>query len=441
MEEQRMLTKVDNVLSSVRFPWEKKTTVLPRPQPLGAFRIHKVDPATGAWQLTCSVSTEAGVVCLALQEHTRTLYTGMDDGSVLAHRIGDDWADAETVKELRNLHAPKSRVTALWLHRKKDYLLSTSRDKQLAIYDIRKDLVLSTTAVGAAVNAAAWISALEVDEDSEIAFVGTYSTFIHIVDIADATNPRMLHTLQGHTGSVRCLQYRPLERYLFSGGFDGHACIWSINPTSAGGPRDALMRSRAVGWLKEAANEKVKSVVFVPPVAGANNEDKQGLVAVGQDGGHLSFFSVATGRMKFALRAHQNNVVRLIFLEGARVLISASLDGSVKFWTIPSQASPVGERPSVAAIAAKAVEGAMATAGVTPASASQAAGAAAAAVSTFFRPAAASSSSSSSSSATVRKDSVLGPSAPPPSMASSSTLHKSSRADSTDGTTVSARAL
>jgi len=433
MEEQRMLTKVDNVLSQVRMPWEKKTLQLPRPQPLGTFRIHKVDPATGDWRLTCSISTDVGVVCLAFEEDTRVLWSGMDDGAVLAHRISADWADAEQIKELRNLHEAKSRVTALALHRQKHYLLSVSRDKHLAVYDIRKDLVLSTTAVGASVNAGAWISALEIDEGSELAFLGTYATFIHIVDIANATNPRLLHTLEGHTGSVRCLQYRPAERLLLSGGFDGHAALWNINNQS----REAVLRSRSVGWLREAANEKVKSVAFLPPVPGsASGEDgSQGLVAVGQDGGFLSFFSVATGRMLFALKAHQNNVVKLVYLEGAQVLISAGLDGAVKFWSIPAQRSVAGEKPLLAQ-AVDAVQGAMQQASISASSASAAASSAVAAASLFFKPS--NSASASSSNAGPRKDSSFGPSAPPPSVAGAhSVLHKSSRADSADSSTFS----
>lgn len=137
MEEQRLLTKLDNTLSSIRLPWEKDT-VVPRPLPLGTIRIHKVDSGTGVWKVMCSVPIPAGVVCLAFDEDTRTIIAGLDDGCVSLYRIDPRWEDLEPLKELRGNHEPKSRVTALVLHQRKHFLLSAARDKQLSIYDLRK---------------------------------------------------------------------------------------------------------------------------------------------------------------------------------------------------------------------------------------------------------------------------------------------------------------
>ena len=310
--------------------------------------------------------------------------------------------------------------------------------------------MLSTTLVGASVNAAAWVSAMELDEENDLAFLGTYSQHIHIYDVSVATNPRLLHTLEGHTGSVRCLQYRPAERYLFSGGFDAWCGVWSI---VHGATPEAVQRSRSAGWLKEGANQKVKSVVFVPPTAGAstagNSNGSQGLVVIGQDAGYMCFFCVSTGKMKFALKAHVNTVVRLVYIEEAHVLISAGLDGVVKFWSIPMEATS-GEAPAANIVTVAASS--------TAASSSSSAAAAAEgdnddvsesmdAVSLSTSSDAgigrgnftgASSSQADSEAFARRKNSTLGPSAPPPSLATSvPAIHKTSRADSTDGTTVS----
>ena len=396
--------------------------------------VVQVDPATGAFKTMCSVSTESGVSCLAWASETRTLHAGMDDGSVHVFRVDGAWQDLEPVRELRNLHESKARVTALHLHSRKQYLLSTSRDKHLAIYDLAKDLVLSTTLVGGSVGAAAWISSLEVDEDSDLAFIGTFAAHIHIFDISTATNPRLLHTLEGHTGSVRCLQYRAQERYLFSGGFDGHAAIWSIGPGAVQPTPDSVLRSRSVGWLKEAANEKIKSICFLPARPGSSGDSgdddgSQGLVAVGQDGGYLSFFNVTTGRMRYALKAHTSSVVKLLYVEDAGILISASLDGAVKFINVPAAAS-TGSAEGENAGNTSGVEEALAGASLGDVSAS----------SSSASSAAAASAASPSGQHSRRKSSSLGPSAPPPSMApGNSVLHKSSRADSADGITVRQR--
>ena len=41
MEEQRLLQKVDNMVSQIRMPWGDKKAPLPRPLPLGTIRILK----------------------------------------------------------------------------------------------------------------------------------------------------------------------------------------------------------------------------------------------------------------------------------------------------------------------------------------------------------------------------------------------------------------
>ena len=97
-----------------------------------------VDPETGNWKTMCSVATTAGVVCLEFEEHTRTLIAGLDDGAVHLYRVDAGWQDLECTKELTNLHEAKTRVTALALHKRKQYLFSASRDKHMALYDLRK---------------------------------------------------------------------------------------------------------------------------------------------------------------------------------------------------------------------------------------------------------------------------------------------------------------
>lgn len=463
MEEQRLLTKLDNTLSSLKLPWEKDG-VVPRPLPLGTIRIHKVDAGTGVWKTMCSVPIAAGVVCLAFDEETRTVCAGLDDGALALFRIDPRWEDLEPLRELRTNHESKARVTAIVIHNRKHWLLSAARDKCLSIYDLRKEQLISSTVVGASVGAAAWVSALELDEDADLAFLGTYSQHIHIYDLSSPASPKLLHTLEGHTGSVRCMQYRPAERYLFSGGYEGWAGIWSINSSS----REAVLRSRSVGWLKDGANEKVKSVLFIPPSSGPSpgspaalsSAAQGGLVVIGQDAGYLCFFSVSTGLLRYATKAHASTIVKLVFIEDASVLISAGLDGVVRFWSIPTAPMIAGESDQIteassgaAAAAAAAGAGARRKRSIDESSGGPRSPAAAGSASAAASPSAASASSSSYTSSPTpffggpqqqqsqqqtppRKSTASSTAAPPPSVASGhSVLHKSSRADSQDGTT------
>ena len=40
--------------------------------------------------------------------------------------------------------------------------------------------------------------------------------------------------------------------------------------------------------------------------------------------------------LKYALKAHASNVVKLVWLEDVSILISGGLDGVVKFWSVPA---------------------------------------------------------------------------------------------------------
>jgi len=414
MEEQRLLAKADNIVSQIKLFQSKSTPT--RPLPLGAIKIHRVDEL-GSWRVVCSVDTVSGVSCMNWNNEQRNLICGADDGTVSLYKVSPDFLDLE-LRRCWNIHA--ARVAAMCWYKKRSVLLTAGRDRELVVFDPVKEVAMSSTTVGAAVSASAWVSSLQVDEAEERAFVGTYATFIHIYDISTPSFPRLLHTLQGHTGSVRCLQYRPIERYLFSGGFDHWAGVWTIGPGDAG-----VLRSRCVGWLKEGAPQKIKSIVFIPPLATVGDSagsdvalvGTNGLVVTGHDDGFISFFDIATGRMRYSVRAHTNSVVQLRYLEEPRVLLTSSLDGSVKFLSIPSATGS-----ATANVSAQHARDAR--------SDSEAAAAAAAVAALSLVPSTTSSSSSSSSEVGPRKSSSFGPSAPPPSMASGgSVLRKSSRAD------------
>lgn len=407
MEDQRLLQKVDNfVTSKFRLPWDKAPP--PRPVPLGCIKIHKVDE-TGAWRLMCSVTTQAGVVCLDYHQESMTLIAGLDDGAIHMYRVNPAYVEMELKKEIRNHE--KQRCTAVYYHQRKQYILSAGRDKNFCIYDLRKDLLLSTTIVGGQVGAPAWISAMEVEEDADRVFIGTYASHIHIYDIANPTTPRLLHTLDAHTGSVRCLQYRRQDRYLFSGGFDAAAGIWSI----PNGTDEAIARARSVGWLKDGANQKMKSIIFIPPPP--NQHESRGLVITGQDGGYISIFDVSTGRLKCGLKGHAGAVVKLIHLADDNILITAGLDGVVKFWQIPLKPMTMEVGTGAATIAAiNQITTATESIALTPSSSQQ--------------QSESSTPATSSSQHKRRKSSSLTPDAPPPTMASTSgILHKTSGAD------------
>ena len=87
---------------------------------------------------------------------------------------------------------------------------------------------------------------LAFDYGSLTAFVGDYSGEIAVVRIptndAPAGKPT---TMKGHEGSTRCLDWDPLRRWLYSGGYDGKVIVWNL---SEGIKYDLTPPHRCVPW-------------------------------------------------------------------------------------------------------------------------------------------------------------------------------------------------
>lgn len=73
-----------------------------------------------------------------------------------------------------------------------------------------------------------WTLGRRYDPVGQRVFVGTYDVTIMILDISTRT-PKLLQSLAGHKGSIRCVSYDARKKYLFSGSFDATVVIWDID--------------------------------------------------------------------------------------------------------------------------------------------------------------------------------------------------------------------
>ncbi len=64
--------------------------------------------------------------------------------------------------------------------------------------------------------------------------LGNYAQQILVYDLNSSPAPTFVHTLTGHTGSLRCMSYDPKQRLLFSSGFDGVSGVWSVADPKVG---------------------------------------------------------------------------------------------------------------------------------------------------------------------------------------------------------------
>ena len=257
-----------------------------------------------------------------------TIYVGLDTGVVWCYSSSPDYGD---YTPLTSIPAHTSRITKLTHAAKQNLLLSISRDKHLVVIDHTTRTLRSSTPVGhpGIAVAAGGLASLVYDDEDERVFIGSHAHHIYIYHLPPAhlhSSPVLLHTLQGHTGCVRALYLNAVDHYLFSASYDFRVGVWSIHD---GSTASEVGRSRLNGMMGQGPAKHITAIVY----ARALRE-----VITGAEGGWLMVWNTYTGRLAYAWKGHAHTVSQLLWVEGQRMLISVSLDGKVKFWSMKGEA-------------------------------------------------------------------------------------------------------
>merc|ERR1719150_2746470 len=62
-------------------------------------------------------------------------------------------------------------------------------------------------------------------------------------------------------------------------------------------------------------------------------------VVCGYENGQFSIWSTDSGALLSVIRGHSSAIISLKWLDGPSILITASLDGNLKFWKFPAKKS------------------------------------------------------------------------------------------------------
>lgn len=341
-EDCNLLSRIDRKVSNMRFPWETKGGMVP----VGSFSCWKVDntgsDSTADWKLRATIYFPVQVSAIEFDSSMRRVFVGLENGRLIDYKADIKFEDfspipieptvntvitvgsansnsnKSTEPVADGLQAHTDRITGMALWPSQQLVLSVSRDKRLVCYNYNTTTIISNT-----IASTAWLSAIAFDPEYSRCFISTYASTVVIYSLLDPIKPILLHTLtdQHYSGSIRSLYFYSPERYLFTGGFDQQTGIWNINNSSTAADNS---RSRLVGILKNGpANKKIKSIVFSP---------KYRQVFCGLDGGLIAVWAIESGRLLYVFTAHKDAVVSLHWLNDSSILLSASLDGKVKFW-------------------------------------------------------------------------------------------------------------
>lgn len=196
----------------------------------------------------------AAATALCYCAATRSLFIGLATGPISQYAVDED---LNGVKFVAGFAAHSGRVTAIAYDRGTKMIFSCGRDKSIFQQNVE------TARVVAGTKTSGWCSCMAYDPASRMVFVGDYTGAVHVLKVGDG-NLEKVTKLEGHTASVRSLEWSASRKLLFSGGFDKTVICWDI-----GG-------AKGVSYELSGHTGKVKGLAFLV------GEDK--LLSAGDDG-------------------------------------------------------------------------------------------------------------------------------------------------------------
>ncbi|WP_373867165.1 WD40 repeat domain-containing protein [Trichormus variabilis] len=136
-------------------------------------------------------------------------------------------------------------------------------------------------------------------------------------DSKSFANPRLLHTLRGHTGTVKSLAFSPNGKLLVSGGGQNEGIIYFWN----------LKNGKRVGTINRAHQASVDAVLISP--------DGKTLVSCGSDY-KINFWNLKNLEFSRSFAEHTGQLLSLVASSDSKVLVSGGLDG-IRLWDLPQQ--------------------------------------------------------------------------------------------------------
>ncbi|KAM8954514.1 WD repeat and FYVE domain-containing protein 1 [Pelodytes ibericus] len=158
--------------------------------------------------------------CSALRYHheSRKVFVGQDSGAVVEFLISEDFNKMNFVK---TYPAHQNRVTEVIYSPGPEWVISTGQDKFITWMCTQSGSLVGRHGF------TSWASCLQYDEDTKYAFVGDFSGQVTLLKLEQGSCS-VISTLKGHEGSISCLYWDPIQRYLFSGSSDHSIILWDI---------------------------------------------------------------------------------------------------------------------------------------------------------------------------------------------------------------------
>ncbi|MEM1170284.1 MAG: NACHT domain-containing protein [Cyanobacteria bacterium P01_H01_bin.35] len=197
-------------------------------------------------------------------------------------------------------------------------LASGSADCTIKLWDVANiNRIPDPVVIPGHENEVTWLT---FSPDGKVLASASGDRSVKLWDVSDTNHPQILKTLGGHTSWVEAVAFSPDSKTLVSSGSDKKVKIWNIENI-----HDVKSQVTLAGW-----GNWIRTIAFSP--------DGKTL-ASGSDDHNVRLWNAETGKVKAALREHQERVQSVAFSPDGQTLASGSFDRTVKLWNINSSES------------------------------------------------------------------------------------------------------
>jgi WD40 repeat protein len=268
------------------------------------------------------------------------------DGAWIATGSSDRTAriwDARTGALVHTLTGFSAEVWRVQFSPDGAHLLTAGREGNVMMWSVATGARVWSVRHGARVRDAAFSH-----DGTRVATGGDSET----VELRDAADGRLLHTLAGHTGAINALAFSPDDAYLLTGSDDDETRVWSVDTgalVATGADHGGDVRAVAIspdGARGASASWGGRARVFPlrggQPIELTGHEDKIHHIAFAPDGSRLvtasedrtaKVWDAATGALVFTLSGHQSGVRQALFTPDGQSIVTVALDGAARRWS------------------------------------------------------------------------------------------------------------
>eukprot|EP00036_Acanthoecidae_sp_10tr_P010475 CAMPEP_0182924970 /NCGR_PEP_ID=MMETSP0105_2-20130417/8057_1 /TAXON_ID=81532 ORGANISM="Acanthoeca-like sp., Strain 10tr" /NCGR_SAMPLE_ID=MMETSP0105_2 /ASSEMBLY_ACC=CAM_ASM_000205 /LENGTH=472 /DNA_ID=CAMNT_0025062797 /DNA_START=72 /DNA_END=1490 /DNA_ORIENTATION=+ len=161
----------------------------------------------------------APATALAFDGKDRKAYIGLATGVVLIYSIQGDFNACTYIDAIP---AHKGRVTGLRVDNGREFLVSCSRDKTVALHSLRSLQSISVYPLPS------WANDLDYDDKGPNIFVGDYGGRVHVLKLDKHQQIVPIVPLEGHSGSIKTVLWVRSEGMLYTGSTDKTIRMWDI---------------------------------------------------------------------------------------------------------------------------------------------------------------------------------------------------------------------